>query len=315
MPGALVFLFENKEERNFSESSKKIRKINSLKHILSILHRASVSPIVVLSDNPALWERPFLRNDLFFICPDYNEVFSFKHVQKAFHILEIYCERIFVCDVDCPPFSISLPKKLLQAEGEFIIPLYKDGPTFPLLANLRKLNSLCQGESKALPKLFLDKLVSIGRCIPTADEDFLPETKYCGSAQNSVNLCKTDCFYPVSKLMISGDYIFLGPGIYQLLLAIEKYNSLKYASELTGLSYSKCRRIIKRLETESAIKVLKSKKGGSEGGYTALTSEGKILLKNYALYTEKCNEAIKKIFAQFLDNLKEDLDEYGKGKS
>ncbi len=81
----------------------------------------------------------------------------------------------------------------------------------------------------------------------------------------------------------SRGYVF-GKGAYELLKNIKEMGSIRKASMFMNLSYRHAWGIIKEIEENLNIKVVKSVRGGRGGGITILTLEGEKLLREYEKY-------------------------------
>lgn len=103
---------------------------------------------------------------------------------------------------------------------------------------------------------------------------------------------------PVVKLRLAKEGIFFGPGAAQLMECIEETGSIQEACAKMELSYSKGSRIIKNTEKELGFKLLERWTGGTGGGGSRLTAEGRKLLKCYEELTEKVQESAEAIFAE-----------------
>jgi 8-oxo-dGTP diphosphatase len=88
-----------------------------------------------------------------------------------------------------------------------------------------------------------------------------------------------------SWLLKDGKFI-LSEGRAKLLEHIEREKSLLKASEIMGMSYRHAWGTIKEIEETLGKKVVRSLRGGKEGGYTMLTKTGKDILYEYTRRTE-----------------------------
>ena len=87
-----------------------------------------------------------------------------------------------------------------------------------------------------------------------------------------------------------------GPGVAQLLHAVEEHHSLRAAAQSMEMAYSKAWTIMKNAERGLGVKLLSSSTGGKHGGGAALTEEGRTTL-----------EALRSSLAVSIRN---DIDEY-----
>lgn len=309
MNGALIIMPDVFEDLRICDSAETEGHVSSLKYIVSTLQQAFVSPLVLLTKNGKLIDEYLSRRGILCICPLYGEKFSPKHWERAIYILRSCCEKVFICSLFHPLFCASTLKLLLREEEGLVLPSFLGKAGYPILSSPELLKPLLDNDKMPDPQDIVSSPSFHAKILPTEDEGILFRIEDFRSWKSFLPSFQEMRCRPVSKLMIAGESIFLGPGIYQLLRATERCRSLKNASLLTGLSYSKCRIIIKRLEEEIGFRVLKSQKGGSEGGYSALTPRGRILLENYALYVQDCSALIDSAFHAFSKRLREELDE------
>ena len=75
-----------------------------------------------------------------------------------------------------------------------------------------------------------------------------------------------------------------GPGVEQLLKAVEKHRSLRAAAASMDMAYSKAWRIIRSAESVLGCPMLESRTGGHGGGGAVLTPEAERLLAAYDAY-------------------------------
>ena len=78
-----------------------------------------------------------------------------------------------------------------------------------------------------------------------------------------------------------------GPGVEQLLKAVEKHRSLRAAAASMSMAYSKAWGIIRAAEQGFGCKLLHSTIGGSGGGGAELTDEARQMIAAYDAYCEK----------------------------
>lgn len=92
------------------------------------------------------------------------------------------------------------------------------------------------------------------------------------------------------------DTKIFGKGPTELLLRTEKMGSLRKAAMSMNMSYSKAWNLISNLEKALDIKILDKTIGGVDGGSSALTEEGKMLIDKYKELEERVEEAILEIY-------------------
>ncbi|MFC1737639.1 winged helix-turn-helix domain-containing protein [Planctomycetota bacterium] len=94
-----------------------------------------------------------------------------------------------------------------------------------------------------------------------------------------------------------------GDGKWQLLKAIEAEGSLKAACETLGISYRKAWGDLKKAEDCLNIALVKKQRGGSMGGGTALTGQGKKWVEAYAKFRGDIEKAVEKAYEKHIKEL------------
>ena len=96
----------------------------------------------------------------------------------------------------------------------------------------------------------------------------------------------------------------LGDGKWQILKLIEEKGSMKAACDELGYTYRRTWGNLKKIEEFFGFPLLEKQRGGSDGGRTLLTPEGKKLVKAFDHFHESVDSLIVQGFAKFLDDLK-----------
>lgn len=95
------------------------------------------------------------------------------------------------------------------------------------------------------------------------------------------------------------DNIFFGSGKARLMETIERSGSLQEACKEMGLSYSKGSRMIKNTERQLGIRLVERWTGGSGGGGSRLTGEGKDLLRRYQELSRRVQADTEQVFPEY----------------
>jgi len=87
-----------------------------------------------------------------------------------------------------------------------------------------------------------------------------------------------------------------GEGPYELLKRVEKSNSLNEAAHQMGMSYSKAWRLIQTMEKRLGFVLLDRQIGGSSGGGSQVTPNGKELMRRYGQFEKDARKVIEKAY-------------------
>ena len=96
----------------------------------------------------------------------------------------------------------------------------------------------------------------------------------------------------------------LGDGKWKILKMIEEKGSLKAACEELGYTYRRTWGNLKKIEKFFGFPLLEKHRGGSDGGHTALTGEGRRLVRAFDLFHQTVDKHIQEGFETFLQELK-----------
>jgi molybdate transport system regulatory protein len=96
----------------------------------------------------------------------------------------------------------------------------------------------------------------------------------------------------------------MGDGKWQMLKLIEEKGSMKAACDELGYTYRRTWGNLKKIENFFGFPLLEKRRGGSEGGHTGLTAEGKRLVKAFDTFHNTVDDHIRKGFEKFLMDLK-----------
>jgi len=104
---------------------------------------------------------------------------------------------------------------------------------------------------------------------------------------------------PIIKIRIAKEEPFYGPGPHLLLKLTKETGNLREACRHMGISYSKGRIIISRMEQQLGYPVIESRQGGKTGGNSIVTTKGEELIQRYAEFSQEAKECIDALFFKY----------------
>ncbi len=105
---------------------------------------------------------------------------------------------------------------------------------------------------------------------------------------------------PDVRVRLRAGEAFYGPGVQELLKGIDETGSLQEACLKMELSYSKGRKMIKRLEEQMGCAMTRRQAGGSGGGGSVLTEQGKRLVERYEQMTSEIRAFAEKAYETYM---------------
>ena len=109
-------------------------------------------------------------------------------------------------------------------------------------------------------------------------------------------------FRPRVKVQLTGAEAFFGPGPKTLMQRIRENGSVIQACEKMGISYSKGRSIIRKMEKELGFELVNRVHGGRDGGKATLTEDGEQFLKAFLEYENKVVQYAEELFKESFGN-------------
>jgi molybdate transport system regulatory protein len=95
----------------------------------------------------------------------------------------------------------------------------------------------------------------------------------------------------------------LGDGKWQILKLIDEKGSMKAACDELGYTYRRTWGNLKKIEQFFGFPLLEKQRGGSDGGRTLLTPEGKKLIAAFDHFHSSIDAVIQEGFDQFMEDL------------
>ena len=96
----------------------------------------------------------------------------------------------------------------------------------------------------------------------------------------------------------------LGDRKCELLRAIEETGSLNDAMKKLNLTYRKTWDNLRKIEKELGFALIKPTRGGTDGGNTVLTTEGKIIIQAFEKFHSEFDLIIQQGFEKILNELR-----------
>lgn len=108
---------------------------------------------------------------------------------------------------------------------------------------------------------------------------------------------KDQLAYKMTLRLKKGE-IFFGPGVSDVLILINKNGSLSKAAQEMNMSYNKAWRIVQKAEKQWGAKLIESQVGGTQGGGSRLTAEGKDLAEKYERFKKESAKYVDQCFKE-----------------
>ncbi len=240
----------------------------------------------------------FLRNK------DYETTKMFDSAKIGLSYLRDRCDYLFFCPVDVPFFTEDTLRKEIEnvEKGDVIVPYYNEEPGHPLLLSKRVVDYTLSYSGERGMKGAYESFVSTGKgtlCRVLVDDAGAALDADTGEDyEKLLRLHNSRLLHPETRVSISGQKDFFDHDTYMLLKETDTLKSVREACEKCGISYSKGRNTISLCEQELGYSIVKSRQGGTDGGMSELTEEGKSLLTKFETFEREMAEIGRKKFGE-----------------
>lgn len=239
-----------------------------IKREIAALRRASLSPIVILAGyQKEILKNHLSHNNVIFV---ENETYEKTSLEEALQIgLEAarpWMDRAIVVPVGSPAFSPQTLEQLLQC-GKNTIPVCNGQMGWP------RLYVFQEDPGIRADTISVD---DAGILLSLLDKEGKEQVKQYFKTQRSINelRCKT-------KMILTKEEDFFGPGVCRLLQYIDETGSIQAAASKMHMSYSKSWKMVNKVEKEMGFPFLDRCNGGKKGGSSTLTEEGRLFIERY----------------------------------
>lgn len=239
-----------------------------IKREITVLRRAMLSPIVVLAgyQKETLKNHLSHHNVLFAENENYLEKSRENALKAGLDACRQYMDRVVAVPVEYPAFSPRTLQMLLECSRN-AAPVYNGQMGWP---RLYVFQENMNPEPEKLP------VEDPGILLSLLDQEGLRQAQQHLKTQRSINelRCKT-------KVILTREEDFFGPGICRLLKYIDETGSIQAAAAKMKMSYSKSWKMVNKVEKEMGFPFLNRYNGGKSGGSSTLTEEGRLFIERY----------------------------------
>ncbi len=271
---------------------------------IDTLRRAGITPIVVVTGYQAEeLERHLSHRGV--ICvrnKRYETSQMFGSLCMGLRQIQKKVDRVLLFPADLPLASVSTVERMAEAPGAMAVPVFQGRAGHPVMLDRQAFSYLLgyrgeQGLRGAMKEwdgeIAQVELDDPGILLDTNTQaDYESLLDYEKNSRGQVALAcraqvvlgrESDCFQEETAAFLE---------------AVEEAGSMLGACQLRGISYSKGWKMVKLAEEQLGIPFLARQPGGSKGGFSSLTPEGKKFLARYRRLEKLVRQAADTAFAQ-----------------
>lgn len=286
------------------EPLKELGNITIIKRLVLTLQCVGISPIVVITGEQAEEvERQLTNFDVVFLRNErYEETHMLESAKIGFEYLMGKVDRVIFTKVDVPLVTVDTVKRILQAKGEIVSPVYQGKTGHPLSISASLIPEILQYDGQNGMKGFLHTKFSIRQWIEVEDEGIIRVVDEIEHRKEWIQQHNDQMFHSDIRLSLGKEKLFFDARAKMLLLLIEETCSVRGACKKIALSYSKAWNLINEMEQMLGFPVVQRQHGGKYGGKTYLSEKGKQFLNRYLILEETVRLFTEQQFEQIFED-------------
>lgn len=275
--------------------------LSVIRRIIHTFHQAGAAGIVVITGYHAKeLERHLARSGV--IClrnNDWENSDMMASVRMGLSYLSSTPGPVMFTPADIPLFTMSTVLHLLDSGADFAVPQADGKSGHPLYLSTKIQPFLSQYKEDGGLREALRRSGFPRTLVHVPDEGVLCDVELSGDFEELLERHRRQPFLPLVSVSLERESPFFDRTSAMLLRLINQTGSVKKACSLMGLSYSKGWDILNELELQAGITAINRRPGGSDGGATTLTAEGKEFLEQFSAYEAEVISLAKKCFGRF----------------
>lgn len=276
-------------------------------HIVTMLKQLNIDPIVVVTGYKAEeLEKHLSHLDILFVKNEqYQHTQMLDSVVLGMKKIGNECDRLLIMPMDLPNIMKETIENELKIQAPIIRTAYHEKGGHPIIIEREVYDYVFEyhGDDGLRGALETSGYPIITYAVEDSGviEDIDTQEEYQAIIKENYLSGKGHPIHPAVKITLSGNEVFFGPGVKELLKNIDETGSIQEACLQMGMSYSKGRKMLKNIEHELGYSVVKRWTGGNGGGGSSLNDEGKALMECYELMENELNNEVMRIFKKYFN--------------
>ena len=278
-----------------------IGSMSIVKRIVATLKQAGAENIVLVTGyNAEALEHHLAGSGIIFLRnEDYEHSYMFDSAKIGLAYLADKCDRILFTPVDIPLYTAATVSALLDSGAELACPMFDGQSGHPLLMSdyvARKIlsDSGEGGMRGAITRCGVDMTDII-----VDDEGILHDADTPLDYNRLLEYHNKQLARPIVSVSIARETRFFDSKTAMLLTLIDETGSVSAACARMQMSYSAGWNTLRNLETQMQKSIVSRSQGGSGGGNSRLTDEGKELLRRFSMFEAWMREEAAEQFQVF----------------
>ena len=276
---------------------------SAVKKQISTLREAGISRFIVVTGYQAEQLEKHLshRGVTFVRNPDYRTSQMLDSIRYALAAAEDW-ERALILPVDLPSFRPETIQRILETEGQIVIPRYNGQNGHPIAVRRQVFDTIAsyQGEDGLRGIFRMPGYEPVYKNVE--DPAILLRASTRDRYQELLNYEKQSrkeipLRAEVAVSLFRKQEVF-DKTLADFLESVEEMGSMNSAAQKMGMAYSRAWKMTGNAEEQLGFPLIMRQTGGSHGGSSCLTPEGKAFLAAYRDFQQRLRAAATQIFQE-----------------
>lgn len=282
-----------------------IGSMSIVKRIVATLKQAGIEDIVMVTGfNADALEHHLSGSGIVFLRNmDYEHTQMFDSAKIGIEYLMGKCVRIVFTPVDIPLFTSFTVAALLESDGEIVIPICGGEQGHPIIFSSAVAESIVSDSGEDGMRGALVRSGAEAVYIEVDDEGILQDADTPQDYRKLLDFHNRQLARPLVSVTIARETSFFDSKTAMLLQLIDETGSVSTACHRMQISYSSGWNILRNLEIQMKKTIVERSQGGSGGGNSRLTADGKELLSRYKQYEAHIRAFAVEQFPKYFESI------------
>lgn len=282
-----------------------IGSITIAQRVVATFKQAGVEKIVMVTGyNATLLERHLNGNGIVFLRNEnYRTTQMFDSVCIGLRYLQDKCDRVLFTPVDIPLFTAATVHTLLNSDAALACPSVDGETGHPTLIAASLFDAILSDSGAEGLRGALNRCGETMKLIPVEDRGILHDADTQEDYRALLKYHNDQLVRPVLSVSLAREKVFFDSRAAMLLQLIDETQSVRSACQRMQMSYSSGWTVIRTLESQLSRTLIRRSQGGSGGGKSSLTGDGRLLLERYTAFSEKLREEAADLFSDYFEDI------------
>ncbi len=275
--------------------------ISISQRVVATFQQVGIEKIVMVTGyNAVVLERHLSGNGIVFLRNEaYRTTQMFDSVCIGLRYLRDKCDRVLFTPVDIPLFTAATVRALLETDSALACPAVDGETGHPTLIAASLFDRILADPGDRGLRGALERCGAAMQLVPVEDRGILHDADTPEDYKALLRYHNEQLVRPVLSVGLAREKVFFDSRTAMLLRLIDETQSVRCACQRMQMSYSAGWNVIRTLESQLSRVLIRRSQGGSGGGKSSLTEDGRELLTRYDAYSEALWDKAGELFETY----------------